>query len=139
MKANLARFANVLAAQLAPWDLACSIQENSEAGGGRIVVLEGDYAAARHAHESIASKPAVTGNAPVDLLMCVPPQLVVRDERGRRAAITDMLLELAAARLGWRSPTIYDAATQPRPINFASCSTIPARPGRLGCIQRGHR
>jgi len=101
MKANLARFANVLAAQLAlsTW----SIQENSEAGGGRIVVLEGDYAAARHAHESIVQQARRDGNAPVDLLMCVPPQLVVREEQRRRAAITDMLLE-------WQQP-VWDGVS----------------------------
>jgi len=84
MKANLARFANQLAEHL---DLATwSIQQNSEAIGGKVLVVEGDYAGARTAHEAIMAAARSAGNAPVDLLTCVPPGMVVSDSAGRHSS-----------------------------------------------------
>jgi hypothetical protein len=83
MKANLARFANLLAEDLllSTW----SIQQNSEAVGGRVVVVEGDYAVARETHDGIVAAARAAGNAPVDLLTCVPPGMVAHDDSGRHA------------------------------------------------------
>ena len=88
MKANLVRFANLLAEDLGlpSW----SIQLNAEAVGGRILVIEGDYAAARTTHDEVVAAARVSGNAPVDLLTCVPPGMVMRDGNGRRAAAADL-------------------------------------------------
>lgn len=88
MKANLARFANLLAEDLglAAW----SIQENTVAVGGKVIVIEGDYAAARSMHDAIVSNARSAGNAPVDLLACVPPGMVIRDGPDRHAIATEL-------------------------------------------------
>lgn len=88
MKANLARFANFLAEDLnLP---AWSIQQNTEAVGGKVIVIEGDYASARSTHEMIIAAARAAGNAPVDLLTCVPPGMVVRDGPDRHASAADL-------------------------------------------------
>lgn len=77
MKANLARFANRVAAGLglADWE----VEPNPEAGGGRVVVVFGDYFAAPELHRRLVEEALAEGNRPVDLLCCVPPQLAGRD------------------------------------------------------------
>jgi hypothetical protein len=88
MKSNLACFANLLAERL---DLpSWSLQQNPEAVGGKVVVVEGDYANAQVTHETIITEARSAGNAPVDLLTCVPPGMVVRAGEGRHAAAADL-------------------------------------------------
>jgi len=73
MKANLARFANNLAQEigLSAW----SIEENIDAGGGKIIIVEGDYSNAQNLHASLIESARTAGNSPVDLLTCVPPSM----------------------------------------------------------------
>ena len=102
MKANLARFANLLAEDLhlATW----SIQQNAEAVGGRVIVVEGDYAMARATHDDIVAAARTDGNAPVDLLTCVPPGMVGRDSSGRHARVADLYAS-------W-GHTVWDGVTE---------------------------
>jgi hypothetical protein len=74
MKANLAHFANQFAAALGlpGW----SVDANSQAPGGRVVVVEGDYFAVPGFHRRLIDMNAADGNHPVDMLLCVPPKLV---------------------------------------------------------------
>lgn len=76
MKSALARFANELAAQigLAGWQ----VEENTDAPGGRVIVVDGDYFAARELHDRLMLMNEEDGNQPVDTLVCVPPVLVHR-------------------------------------------------------------
>lgn len=70
MKANLARFANAVAARAG---LFWELEPNDKAGGGRIIVLEGFYLSHEGLHEELLRSSEVAGNQPVDLLFCVPP------------------------------------------------------------------
>lgn len=90
MKPNLATFANALASAmgLATWE----IETNPDAIGGRVLILEGEYADARRQHALAVEAAAKAGNSPVDLLVCVPPQLVNR-EGGERSSPMAALLE----------------------------------------------
>ncbi|SKA24747.1 hypothetical protein [Consotaella salsifontis] len=74
MKANLALFVSDFAAAIAlhDWDL----EPNPDANGGRVLIVEGDLAARPDIYERLCDEAAALGNYPVDLLACVPPQLV---------------------------------------------------------------
>lgn len=78
MKANLAHFVNDTARRLnlQNWDL----EPNPDANGGRVLIVEGDMAHDTAIYERLSAEAAQLGNYPVDLLACVPPSLVVRDE-----------------------------------------------------------
>ena len=96
MKANLARFANALARELGltTW----SIEANLDGGGGRVIIAEGDYRRARRFHTAIIQDARQAGNACVDILMCVPPSMVVRDDERSRTELAEALAE-------WGQPT----------------------------------
>ena len=78
MKANLTAFVGDIAqALLVPdWDL----EPNSEAVGGRVIVVEGDLTAHSSLLLKVASAARELGNYPVDLLACVPPGMVRPDQ-----------------------------------------------------------
>jgi hypothetical protein len=80
MKAGLARFVNHLASALGlgQWN----ILPNLDAPGGRVIIIEGDYFANRESHEQLVRYNGADGNHPVDMLVCVPPSLVIRDSGG---------------------------------------------------------
>lgn len=85
MKANLARFANRVAAGLglSGWE----VEPNPEAGGGRVVVVFGDYFSDPALHRRLVGEALEQGNQPIDLLCCVPPGLASHDPpRPREAA-----------------------------------------------------
>jgi len=75
MKANLARFANALARHLDLVDWA--VEDNPESVGGKVIVAEGEPVSMKGLLERIVSEAKERGNHPVDLLTCVPPQLVI--------------------------------------------------------------
>jgi len=77
MKANLAVFVSEFASaiDLQEWDL----EPNPDANGGRVLIVEGDMSAHSEIYERLCDEAAVLGNYPVDLLACVPPQLVNHD------------------------------------------------------------
>jgi hypothetical protein len=89
MKPNLAKFANALAVELglSGW----SIGANPDASGGRVRVVDGAYADAREVHAAAVEAAVAAGNQPIDLLACVPPQLVDRDGVARRSPVADLL------------------------------------------------
>ncbi|MEX0730251.1 MAG: hypothetical protein WED00_15295 [Aquisalimonadaceae bacterium] len=78
MKANLAYFVAdcARAFDLENWDLG----PNPDANGGRVLIVEGNMAQDTEIYERLKFEAAELGNYPVDLLACVPPSLVVRDE-----------------------------------------------------------
>jgi hypothetical protein len=95
MKANLARFANALAARA---DLGWEIEPNDKAGGGRVIVLERSYLADRDLHEELLKNAKLAGNDAIDFLFCVPPSNIVED-RGKRRSLLAIRLE----ELGWET------------------------------------
>jgi hypothetical protein len=80
MKAGLARFVFSLAAALGlgEWDIV----PNTDASGGRVIVIEGDYFADKNHHERLMRENEADGNQPVDMLVCVPPSLAQSNSVG---------------------------------------------------------
>ena len=78
MKANLAVFVSDIAASLSidGWDL----EPNSDAPGGRVIVIEGNLAERPDLLQGWCDDARALGNAPVDMLACVSPNMV---EAGR--------------------------------------------------------
>lgn len=62
------------------------IEPHSEATGGRVIIVEGEYEKEKSIHEEILRLNGEDGNQPVDMLFCTPPSLVDRSN-GRRSII----------------------------------------------------
>jgi hypothetical protein len=103
MKAGLGRFCNEMAAALGmgTWNIAI----HPDAPGGRVVVVEGDYFADRALHDGLVVAAAQSGNQPVDMLGCVPPTMVIRDDGNHPVS------SLPADRLRTWGYDVWDATT----------------------------
>ncbi len=76
LKRNLSLFVEELAAKTGTgWDA----RANPAAGGGRLIVLCKPYDRAKELHDRLVEDLRGDGNAPVDMLFCVPPRGVTRD------------------------------------------------------------
>jgi AAA domain len=84
MKASLAKFTNYVSEELGlgGW----RVEAHHEAPGGRVLIIEGDYFASREVHDRLMQGNAADGNQPVDMLVCVPPSQVIRDNVVHSAA-----------------------------------------------------
>lgn len=80
MKAGLAMFVTQLATALGlgQWNIV----PNTDAPGGRVIIVEGDYFADSDFHDQLIRYNEADGNYPVDMLACVPPSLVASDGAG---------------------------------------------------------
>jgi hypothetical protein len=76
MKANLARFANAFNQAIGL--VSDRVVPHEEAVGGRVIVLDGSYFANDALHRRLIEMNGGDGNAPIDMLFCVPPSLVTR-------------------------------------------------------------
>jgi AAA domain len=121
MKAGLGRFCNEVAAALAlkTWN----IDTHPDAPGGRVVIVVGDYFGNKELHAGLMTAAANAGNQPVDLLGCVPPTLVVRDDANRPES------SLPAVRLrmwgfGVWDGTVGDARTS-YPLSSSDFRVVP--------------
>lgn len=123
MKANLAHFVADCAdgLNLQNWDL----EPNPAANGGRVLIVEGDMASDTAIYERLRTEAAELGNYPVDLLACVPPSLVVRDEAktysvpGRTLSAGESLVwDATAVDVREQFPTERDAL---RIVQYDSC------------------
>lgn len=74
LKAGLCTFAQSFAQniELGDWQL----EKDESIFGGRIIIIEGNYAVDRRLHDELVDGARVAGNAPIDMLFCVPPSLV---------------------------------------------------------------
>lgn len=88
MKRNLAVFANEIArdAHLA-WDLVPS----DEAGGGRIILLEGSYEHYPDLHSELLAQARDNGNDEIDFLFCVPASNVNKSGGSKSSNIATFL------------------------------------------------
>ena len=84
MKANLTRFVNTLARLLGLGDW--SVEVNTEAEGGQVVVVVGNYLSRVSLHKDLLERNRSAGNAIIDLLACVPPVRVRPDPGSGRPA-----------------------------------------------------
>jgi hypothetical protein len=71
MKANVASFVADVAMRLGleDWDL----EPNADAGGGRVIIYDGDLATQPDRLAELVEDARKLGNFPVDMLACVPP------------------------------------------------------------------
>jgi hypothetical protein len=88
MKASLGRFANE-AAKLA--DINWRIKPNTQAAGGRIIVLKRPYANYPDLRKELAAKALAEGNAPIDFLHCVPPSSVKTEGNRQVSELGELL------------------------------------------------
>lgn len=84
MKANVASFVADVAMHLGldEWDL----EPNADAGGGRVIIYDGDLTAQPERIASLVEEARKLGNFPVDMLACVPPGSLVRTAHGLGSA-----------------------------------------------------
>lgn len=90
MKANLAHFTLDIAQQLNLEDW--QVEPNTEAGGGRVIIVEGDLLNDPNLYNQLKADAQKLGNYPVDMLACVPPNHV---ERLHGEAVSKLSLQLA--------------------------------------------
>jgi hypothetical protein len=76
MKANLARFVNAFSQAIGL--VSDRVVPHEEAIGGRVIIVDGSYFASDALHRRLLEMNSGDGNAPIDLLFCVPPSLVTR-------------------------------------------------------------
>ncbi|MCA1565736.1 MAG: AAA family ATPase [Acidobacteria bacterium] len=87
LKANICGFVKTFARHIGMGDL--DIEPNLDVHGGRVLIIEGKYAGDRDLHTRLMEKNRSDNNFPVDMLFCVPPQLVDRGPGGRRSKVGD--------------------------------------------------
>ena len=90
MKSNLAAFANAFAREVGLDDWR--VEPNTDAGGGRVIIVEGDYFGDWSVHDRMVAEAHDAGNAPLDLLVCIPPTLVPRGGDVSSSLAADALL-----------------------------------------------
>lgn len=83
MKRNLAVFAGALADYAG---IELDILPSDKAGGGRVVLVQGDWASQRALHEELAAAAKSAKNEPVDSLFCVPSSSIEIDPGGERSS-----------------------------------------------------
>lgn len=76
MKSSLAKFANTFANV---FGINWNLDGNEEVPGGNVIILEGDYFKNPEIHQEIIEQNMRDGNLPIDMLFCVPPNLVMKD------------------------------------------------------------
>ncbi|MGY2843416.1 hypothetical protein ACVIWU_006707 [Bradyrhizobium sp. USDA 4509] len=90
MKANLTVFANALAEQVG---VNWRVEPNRLTGGGRIILVAGSIRRRRALVEELLQDARQAGNEAIDLLFCVPPTDVARDNEGQRFSQLAMTLQ----------------------------------------------
>ncbi len=102
MKAGLARFATAMARNLGL--LADEWEPNEELPGGYVLVVDGPYLRDRSLHERLLQQNADDRNQPVDMLFCVPPDMVITGRDGEARSTPAAVFEQ------WGYPT-WDGAS----------------------------
>lgn len=87
MKANVASFVGDVAMRLGleDWDL----EPNADAGGGRVIIYDGNLAAQPERLAALVEEARKLGNFPVDMLACVPPSAIAKGTHGPGSAPAD--------------------------------------------------
>lgn len=88
MKRNLAVFSSELAERAG---LNLDIVPNDKAGGGRVILIEGDWAKQRDLHDELVRDATEAHNEAVDSLFCVPSDAVSRENGLTRSDIARAL------------------------------------------------
>jgi hypothetical protein len=124
MKANLAYFANQFATALGlpGW----SVDANAQAPGGRIIIIEGNYFGVPGLHPRLIELNAADGNQPVDMLLCIPPNMVKHPSGAPpRSLVAERLESDGFAVWDGISTTVRDSypisVSQLRVVQYDSC------------------
>lgn len=122
LKRNLSLFvAEVARVTGAAW----GAEPNLVAGGGRLIVLCKPYGDARPLHEKLVRDLRADGNAPVDMLFCVPPSEVRREYEATTTNIATLLSRWGEECWDGANPStridFARSSEQFRIIQYASC------------------
>lgn len=120
MKAGLARFVNAFAQEIG---IAWQAEPNIDAPGGKVIIIEGDYFKQPALHNEFIQENKAAGNFPVDMLVCVPPQLVTKDAESENA------ISIPAQTLTARGEKVWDG------VNFDVRSSYPTSVNQLRIVQ----
>lgn len=122
LKRNLSLFAaDVARATGMGWEA----KANPVAGGGRLLVLCKPYDACQELHEQLVRELRDDGNAPIDMLFCVPPDRVRRDGESTRSEMAVLLENWGHA--AWDGVDLVArkdfarSTEQVRIVQYASC------------------
>lgn len=122
LKRNLSLFvAEVASVTGAGWEA----EPNPVAGGGRLIVLCKPYEDARPLHEQLVRDLRADGNAPVDMLFCVPPSEVQHDGEATTNNISTLLASWGEECWDGVNPSsrldFARSSEQLRIVQYASC------------------
>jgi hypothetical protein len=89
MKRNLAVFANKVAeAGRINW----AVSPNDMAGGGKVIILIGDYSNNPSLHPSLVEAAKSKGNSEIDFLFCMPSTQLIKDDSNTQSHLGNFLL-----------------------------------------------
>lgn len=122
MKRNLAVFASDLADNIG---LNLDIIPNDQAGGGRVIIVQGPWSAHRDLHEELSEQAREAKNEPVDSLFCVPSDSVVtvgdESHADLAKALEEWGLEVWDGTDGDERHDFPRSTNQHRVVNYHSC------------------
>lgn len=122
LKRNLSLFvAEIAKVTGAGWEA----EANPVAGGGRIVVLCKPYEMAKNLHEELVHELRQDGNAPIDMLFCVPPGSVQREGSAAQSLMSNVLADWGLETWDGVDPgsrlDFARSSEQARIVQYASC------------------
>jgi hypothetical protein len=111
LKRNLSLFVAEIARSTG---MGWEAEANPVAGGGRLIILCKPYQAAREFHDKLIRDLREDGNAPVDMLFCIPPADVIRENSTTHSTMAIVLA-------GWGQET-WDGVDPGSRLDFARSS-----------------
>lgn len=122
LKRNLSLFVGEVARSTG---MGWEAEANPAAGGGRLIVLCKPYETAQELHEQLVRELRDDGNAPIDMLFCVPPDGVERDGNGVRSSMSTVLSKWGTETWDGVDPharlDFPRSSNQARIVQYASC------------------
>jgi hypothetical protein len=125
MKAGLARFVSAVARHLGL--LYSEWEANEEIPGGHVIIVEGSYFQNKDLHERLLRANARDGNYPIDILFCVPPNLVshLNESKATRSAPATIFEQWGFSTWDGASEDVRDGyptdTDQLRIVQYESC------------------
>jgi AAA domain len=122
MKRNLAVFAQAVANRVC---LNLDMLPNEKAGGGRVILVKGDWRSQRQLHDELSYAAKQAKNEPVDSLFCVPSSSISLLPEGRTSSIALTLRDWGLA--AWdgvddtRRKDFPRSTSEYRVVHYQSC------------------
>lgn len=122
LKRNLSLFVGEVARSTG---MGWEAEANPAAGGGRLIILCKPYETVRELHEQLVQELRDDGNAPIDMLFCVPPDGVIREGDVVRSSMSTVLGEWGTETWDGVNPharlDFPRSSNQSRIVQYASC------------------